>query len=103
MMFIGPFPEEKISPWKFSAWVALAVVVLCSTGCAQFRDTVGCYEHTDLKLGYAHNFGDSKISGDGGGNHGNDRNHNAGWSGEAFSEDRIDLGATVRLAPGSCK
>lgn len=77
-----------------------------TSGCAQFRDTVGCYAHTDLKLGYAHNFGDSS----GGGLSGNldpaHGNHGASSfrlnQADQFSEDRIETDVTVRFAPGSC-
>ncbi len=85
--------------------IIVLVLLAGLVGCAQFRDTVGCYEHLDLGLGYGHSFQDSSFNGTSAGDeHGNDKNHGASsWSGSVKDEDRIDVDVTLRFAPGSCQ
>ena len=83
--------------------ILIVIVAAAFVGCQHFKDTVGCYTHTDLRLGYDHSFGDSNFSGSGGDAHGTPKNHDrVQFSGDSFSEDRIEADVTVRFAPGSC-
>ena len=82
--------------------LAIALFAACSVACAQWNQTVGCYSETELALGYDHSFTDSSFNSAGGDDHGNEQNHLGGISGEAFSEDRIGVGATIHFKPGAC-
>ena len=80
-------------------------------GCAQFRDTVGCYTHTDVRFGFVEQFGDPK----GGGLSGETKTisehpSHGGISTSNFRLDRPDSYAnetfltdvTLRFGPGAC-
>ena len=88
-------------------WLFIVAVGASLVGCAQFRDTVGCYAHTDATLGFVHQFGDSSGGGLSGVLDPAHGNHGASTiqldQADEFSENILKTEFTVRFAPGSCK
>ncbi len=77
------------------------------SGCAQFKNTVGCYAGSEFGLGYEHNFGDSSGGGFSGeldpahGKHGASRFRFD--QADQFSEDKFETDVRVSFAPGACR
>ena len=82
------------------------VALLAGAGCQHFRDTIGCYAHSELGMGYVHQFGDpggGGISGVLAPEHGNFGESNFRIDRpDQYSEDIVKTDVRVRFAPGSC-
>ncbi len=89
----------------FRAWLVIVALGAGLVGCAQFRDTVGCYSGAEFGLGYEHNFGSNDFGGSFSDDaHGNPKNHGGtSFGGNAFEKDRIETDVRVSFAPGACQ